>query len=371
MSLFKDTLKHIEDNHNNKFNCISWNERLTRFSDYMPGTSKAKYYGITGSPGSGKTHFTDELFVYHSIDFAIANSIDLEIVYFTFEISKEVKMLQGISRKIFQRYGLRFSPNALQNIGNYKLNLDQLDKIKQVEDYFRIFERYVTFYDEPLTPNQILKIQMDKIRENGDYDPIKGTYKPNNPNKYLLFIVDHISLIQPEKGQSLHEALSSYSSNNVFVRNKFKASILNVHQQGVDGQIEHFTSKGDNVASKVEPKLAGLGDNRTLGRDYDVILGLFSPKRYEIDFYRGYKTKRFNDHCRWLSIIKNRDGEPDKHVGLYFDGAVGYFEELPKGEEFTITRAGQKIDNDELYNKYEKGLVGILNTDKQKTFTFN
>lgn len=371
MSLIDKVLARIESNSKKEFNCIPFSGILGRFSDYLPGIAKPKYYAITAAPGGAKTQFVDFAFVYHPLNFAEEHGINLEIVYFSLELSAEAKILQGISRKLFLDYGWRYSTTMLDSIGNHRISDEHLDKIGRVSDYFKGLEKKITYYDEKLTPSQIFKVQVEKMKENGTYDNFTGVYTPKNPDKYILFIMDHISLIQPESGQTLHQALQEYSSNNIVIRNKFGASIVNVHQQGVDGQVEQFTTKGDNITAKLEPKLAGLGDNRTLARDYDVVLGLFSPKKHDVEFYRGYKTKRFGDKCRWLSIVKNRDGEQDKHLGLYFDGAVGYFEELPKAEEFSILKAGMKADNEQLYDKYAKGLVGVMDTNKQKFFTFN
>lgn len=367
MSIIDKVIQRIEDSNQNDHNCISFKDLTPRFSNFIPGINQATYYGITGAPSSGKTQFTDFTFLYHVFDFCLKNHLEFEIVYFTFEISKEAKILRGISKRLFERHGLRLPTNILQKRGE-GLSPDQLDKVKKVRNYFEELEKFVTFYDEPLTPSQIFKIQMDKVRENGKF--IGKEYIPNNVNKYLIFITDHISLIQPDPGQTLHQALSSFSSNNIFLRNKFGCTIVNVHQQGTEGQVEQFTSKGDNIASKLEPKLAGLGDNRTLARDYDLVLGLFSPYKHELAFYRGYKTNKFMDKSRWLSIIKNREGDQDINVGLYFDGAVGYFEELPKAENFSIQNMGQKVDNDQLYEKYLKGFVGPNDPSIQKSFTF-
>lgn len=370
MSLFKQVLKQIETNQSKKFNCISWTHKLPRFSNYIPGVSRGLYYGVTGGPSAGKTQFTDNVFLYHSIDFAIANDIELDITYFSFEIGKQAKMTHSISKRLFEAYGSRIPPALLQKKGDATLDEIQLNKLYKTERYFEQVEKYITFHDDALTPSQIFKIQMDKIRENGDYNELTGAYTPYNPDKYILFITDHISLITPDPGQNLHTALATFSRNNIWLKNKFGVTIVNIHQQGTEGQVEQFTNRGESIAAKLEPKLAGLGDNRTLGRDYDVVLGLFSPKKHDIDFHRGYKTKKFGDHCRFLSIIKNREGEQDISVALYFDGAVAYFEELPKADEFQVLQMGQKVDNEALYEKYAKGHVGVLDPSKHRLFTF-
>lgn len=386
MSLIDKVIERIEDNKIKEVNCIPFESVLPRFSNYIPGIQKATYYGITGNPASGKTQFTDNYFLYHALEYGIRHNIDVEIIYFSFELSKERKMLKGISKRLFDRFGIKASSNLIDSVKS-PVSDEILEKVLTTQDYFKGLEKKITFYDEPLTPSQIYKIMEDNARQNGEFiyeikDVIGQSgersrmkllkeYKPKDPNKYTIFITDHISLIIPEKGQTLHQTLSSYSSNNVYCRNKFGFTIVNVHQQALEGSIEQFTSKGDNIVSKLEPQLANLGDNRTLGRDYDVTLGLFSPYKYEVEYYRGYKTKNFGDNCRFLSILKNRDGTPDYHMGFYFDGMVNYFEELPRPDEFTLIKAGVKSENTTLYEKYQKGQVGLLDPNIQRAFTFN
>ncbi len=270
MSLFRDVLAQIKANQAKQFNCISWSDKLPRFSAYIPGIVKGRYYSITGAPGSGKTQFTDNLFLCHSVDFAIENNIELEIIYFSFEISKEAKIANLISKRAFETYGVKIPPRLLMKEGKEDpLTENQMIKVAKLTSYFERFERYVRFIDERLTPSQIFKIQMDILKENGTYDHSTSTYTPNNPDKYIMFITDHISLITPDAGQTLHNALATFSSNNIFIKNKFGVTVVSIHQQNVDGQTQQFTNKGENIASKVEPKLETLGDNRTLNRNYD------------------------------------------------------------------------------------------------------
>lgn len=362
MSVTEKVLERIRRNREKNYNCIPFDKTFARFSDYLPGIERRKYYAITGTPASGKTQFTDYTFLYSTYDFCEANNIPLEIHYFSLEISKEEKIIQGLSKLLFIKEGIKIPVNILDSKGKTRLSDEVHEKVKKISEYCKKLESKVTFYDDQMTPAQIKKIMLDVVKKNGTYDPVKDYYEPNNEDKYIIFIFDHISLITPDNGQTPHSALAEFSRNNVNMRNKFGVTIVNVHQQGIEGSVEQFTNKGDNVVSKLEPKLANLGDNRTLSRDYDIVLGLFSPFRHEVDFYRGYKVRRFGDNCRWLSILKNRNGTPDIHVGLYFDGSVGYFEELPKADQFSVLRNGQKIENQELYEKYEKGKVGPLDS---------
>ena len=66
-----------------------------------------------------------------------------------------------------------------------------------------------------------------------------------------------------------------------------------------------------------------------------MVLALFSPQRYEIPNFRDYNIGLLRNRFRSLSILKNRDGEADKMLGLQFLGEIGGFDELPIGKQMT------------------------------------
>lgn len=65
----------------------------------------------------------------------------------------------------------------------------------------------------------------------------------------------------------------------------------------------------------------------------NVVLGLFSPFKYELPDYQHYDITKLKDNVRFLEVLVNRGGSPGGLVALYFDGAVNYFNELPRPEE--------------------------------------
>lgn len=68
----------------------------------------------------------------------------------------------------------------------------------------------------------------------------------------------------------------------------------------------------------------------------DEVVGIFAPVRYEIMEHRGYKVNILDDNYRGLLQLKARDGFPNTRIGVYFDGGVNYFEELPPAKEMSL-----------------------------------
>lgn len=65
----------------------------------------------------------------------------------------------------------------------------------------------------------------------------------------------------------------------------------------------------------------------------NIILGLFSPARFDLKEYLGYDITKFKDNIRFLEVIVNRDGEMGGIIALHFDGAVCTFSELPQSTD--------------------------------------
>jgi len=163
----------------------------------------------------------------------------------------------------------------------------------------------------------------------GKITKIVDRYEANDPDEYVMIIVDHIGLIASEKRNGvnlgLHESISVLSSDYLIkLRNRFNYIPVVVIQQAIAGEnLEH------RKANALRPSVANLGDNKLIARDCNMMLGIFSPFKNEIPDYLGYDITFFKDNIRFLDVIISRDGGAGTICPLYFDGAVNYFTELP------------------------------------------
>lgn len=353
--MFKRVVDRIEENRNVRlrgdFNCIPW--ELPRFEIYNPGIRQERYFIVSASSKVGKTQITDQLFMYNPYDFIHQNktNIKLKIFYFTLEMSKEEKLAQAISRKLYMdsEGEIRISPTDLMSLSRDKiLSENILDKIKDLEEYFDKFNECVTFIDSIRNPygiyehmrkyaeangTQYKKTITIKNKENKKEEiQVDDYYEPNDPNEYVIIIIDHARLLTRENGQSLRETISNLSSNYcIKMRNKWRYIPVLVQQQAAAQEsLDRFK------ANKLAPSLDGLGDNKTTQQDANTILGLFAPFRHKIEFYpnrkSGYDIYKFKDHIRFLEILASRDGGAGTICPLYFDGAVNFFQELPPSD---------------------------------------
>jgi len=363
-SLYLRTLSSIETKRqrllDGKINCIPWG--LPRFEEESPGIEQGKYYLITANSKVGKTQIADHLFLYNTVKQIVDNKLDirLKVFYFSLEMSAEEKMLACFANILYVKEGLRISPTDLKSTkADRMLSEEVIEIIKSYEPYFAKIEEVVEFIDSVRHPFGIYTIARDYALANGkvhtrtieivnkttgEITPteVEDYYEPNDPDEYVMVLIDHISLISPEKRDgklfSLHESISVLSSDYLLkLRNRFKYIPVVIQQQAQSQE-----SVENKKFNKLKPSMDGLGDNKLTQRDANVIIGLFSPFRHEIPDYFGYDIMLFKDRIRFLEILGGRDGGAGTTAPLYFDGAVNYFRELPLP---TDTSTMQKVYN--------------------------
>lgn len=366
---FKDIYSKIVQNKlnhdNGYFNCIPF-MGMERLEKYLPGIEQSTYYLIAAASGVGKSKLARYLFIHNPIMFLENNpdsDIQLDILYFSLEESKEKVILAEVSKYLYTQHKLNLSIKQLSSVGRYNvLSTEDLQKVQQSEEHVNNFLKRVkifdnvrnatgiyktvrdfaltigTYYDKndtPLTPQEVHNV---KIRVGESYKKV-SYYKTHNPKHYVIVLIDHISLLQPETGETLWQSMSKMSSNYcLHIRDKFGFIPVVVQQLAADKErIEANFSKADLV-QKLEPSLDGLGDNKTIARDVNIALGLFAPDRYKITEHNGYDITRFRDRYRSMNIMKSRDGIANKKLPLFFNGAVDFFKELPKVDELEKMR---------------------------------
>lgn len=333
-------------------NCIPW-KNLPGLSKIVPGIQRSKYYLVTANSKVGKTQLADYLFIYEPYEYIkkyAPKNIDLKIYYFSLEMSKERKIMSILSYKIFRDKGIIVSPDDLLSVFEDKILDDKIEALlEEYDDYFSEFEQTVTIIDNVRNPYGIFDYMTNVADKNGywtykDIDwvlpdktvetrRVKDSYISNNPNEHIIVIVDNYNVMLPEKGKDLHSAIQTFSSEYALhMRDKFRYSVVGVQQQAAAQETQQYTNQGDSIIDKLKPSQDGLGDCKLVGRDVNLMIGLFAPFRYKIARYEGYDIRRLKDHYRELVVLLNRDGSGFCSDHLLFHGAVNYFKELPKGD---------------------------------------
>jgi len=210
MSLFDRVINTLKTRReriiSGKINAIPWG--LPRFEEYNPGIEKGKYYIITGQTKSGKSQITDYLFVYNAFRQIKENNLPIKLVvkYFSLEMSEEEKMTQMICNLLFvkSKGEIIISPTNLRSTRS-AIDPSILEIINSYKDYIDEFLSCVEFISTIKNPFGIFNHMREYALKNGKQHKktvnygngnieVDDWYEENNPEEYVICIVDHASL---------------------------------------------------------------------------------------------------------------------------------------------------------------------------------
>lgn len=368
LGAFDKTFAEIKANKDTKdnggFNSIPFG--VQKLDRHVPGIMKGTQYIVTASSGVGKTQLTKHLFVNQPYKFIKANphlGIKLKIFYFALEESQTEFMATLICNRLKEVYQIDTSPLELRSMGGHHLSDQVYEKVILCKAYFEELEKSIEVIDYISNPYGIYKHVRQYAREHGKFY-FKGqevnpeismydSYVANDPNIWVEVITDHIGLLEAEKTDdtaTTHAAMQKFSATycRKQMAKHFNYAVINVQQQAADKEKLQFTNSGQSIESKLEPSLDGLGDNKLTGRDALVVLGLFAPDRYEIKKHLNYDVAVLQDNYRSLSILKNRFGQPNLKMGMFFNGATNTFKQLPELGSEDLSR---------LYENIKRGVI--------------
>lgn len=314
-----------------------------RFKNDFVGLEQNSYLLISSYSKGGKSQFTLFLLfeaLMHILDYP--ESADLKVFYFALEETDERILQRFESYLLYKLDKIRISPKNLRSTYNDNPVPEEILKLLSSERYqlyIRAFEKHFVFSkvanptgikimcEEYAKENGTIHYKTIKMKnEFGDFEDRKifDYYTPNNPQEFRVIVIDHCSLLKPERGASMKETIDQLSKYFVDLRNNYGFSPILIQQQST------INESNDSLKLKnVRPSSRGLSDSSYTVRDSNTFLGLFSPFRFGIEEYMGYDIRVFKDHIRFLEVCVSRDGEVGGIVALFFDGCCNMFWELP------------------------------------------
>lgn len=312
-----------------------------RLSDHISNIQPGRYDLIGGATGTGKTALVDDAYVFNPIEYLRTNpesDYKFEVIYYSLEIAPERKLAKLICRRIWESHRKLITPKQLYSQGlKNRIPDDIYTLLHDYQEYYEeVIDKYIHFRTSA-SPRFVYKDLMDYVEARGevvrdltlgpDGKP-KNTvldYKPKDPRRITLVVFDHVSLISKDKGDSSKkETIDNLSRQLVFFRNEFKLSPVVVSQ--FNRSIEGMDRRRQEV---FDPQLSDFKDTGATQEDADTVISLYNPLRYGLEEHNGYNIARLGRNYRGIEILKNRDGDDNLTIGMYFLGEVGLFRELP------------------------------------------
>lgn len=349
--VFKDLVERKERAESGKYNCIPF--PFPRFRSLVPGIERGRYVCITASAKIGKSKFCDFMFVYEPLFFAIDNpQFRFKVIYFTLEVNTETKYLEFLSHLLYRLDNIVVSPVDLRSVNNEKpisQNILDLLNTERYQKYIKFYEEHIEYIDTIANPTGINKYCRDYAEKNGKFNhiPYKTTnevtgeeetrmkldpdnpYTPNDEEEYRIVIIDNAANLTTEKGLTMRETIDKMSKYCITLRNQLNYIMVLVQHQSLAAE-----SLDAMKMDAMKPSAANLGDAKTVVRDINMLIGLYSPFKHNKKEFSGYDITKLKNYSRFMEIIDDRDyGANNNICPLFFNGASSFWAELPRPED--------------------------------------
>lgn len=349
--VFKDLVERKERAEQGKYNCIPF--PFPRFRQLVPGIEKGRYICITAQSKIGKSKFCDFMFVYEPIFFAIDNpNFKFKVIYFTLEVNAETKYLEFLSHLLYRLDNIVVSPVELRSVNNDKpisQNILDLLNTDKYQRYIKFYEEHIEYIDNISNPTGINKHCRAYADAHGHYNWVDYTtvdemtgetvtkqkldpdipYTPDDEEEYRIVIIDNAANLTTEKGMNMRETIDKMSKYCITLRNQLNYIMVLVQHQSLAGE-----SLDAMKIDALKPSAANLGDAKTVVRDINMLIGLYSPFKFNKKEYSGYQIDKLKNYSRFMEIIDDRDyGANNNICPLFFNGASSFWAELPKPDD--------------------------------------
>lgn len=332
---------------------------LPKLDKLTDGIKKANYTVLFALSGVAKTTIALYSYVYQPIMQHLDDD-KIEIMFFNLEMKEEFILAKLLSIYLYDKYKIRLGAKQILSIEmNYTLSDEEYAKVIEARSWLEKVCKILHFDNGIMNSKSFYFKVINFLKTKGKFadidHPSKG-YTPNNPDKVILFIGDHLNLARPQMGSTKKQEIDGISDWCVKFRNWTDASFLWIMQANRTGtQVQRITS-GYN-----EPRIEDIMDSSVPGFDAETVLAVYSPIKDKLNTYRGYNIKKLGAKCRSVICLKNRYGEADAADCLYFDGLTGCFRELPNPEKI--------YDYDNIFDSEKDSIQMISNENENLSFT--
>lgn len=352
-------------------------EGLSHIERVINGVQRGKIYGLAASPKAGKSTLADYGFVIQPYLYALKNNIPIEWIYFSWELGRVDKQFDFACFFLAHDYGITHiqledgrtvdgeNPIELSTAylkGELKDDNDKFIKVKKtVEDALKqvyeerlvpLFGEYaedgrliskgkIMLIEEKNNPTGIYKFLQWYAQKNGKFikrssdkfNRIIG-YTPNNPDKFVIVISDHIRKLIPERGWGMKQTVDKYLEYSVEFRNWCHYTFLHiVHLNRNMTDTSRMRFAGD----KLYPNSDDIKDTGNLSEDCNYLFTMFNPNddRYNLNSHFGTKLRDYNKNLlhpslRTIHLVESRHCKFPQHFSVNMLGGIKHFSTFKK-----------------------------------------
>lgn len=328
--------------------------------------TKSMYILLGGMAGSGKTAIVDSVFVLDLYDWWQNNKNKTQVepywIYRSMERNAVLKRAKWLAYKMFKDHKILIDVPTIFNWPNkmYELTPKLLELMSRYDDYFDEMFQYIDLISGTENPTGIYNYiwayhkregniefrEIDTIDEQGN--PIKkqiiNKYIPNNPNKIVFHITDHIGKIKSERNFNDKQILDKHSEYMGICRDILGLVPIDISQ--LNRNVEDTFR---NVKTEIDVMPQDFKGSADIYENADIVIGMLNPYKLSAFNYADYDIKKFvseagHNRYRAMRVLKNSYGIDDFRISYLFLGESGIMRELPSAKAFK--------ENADLYRQY-------------------
>jgi len=356
--------KAKQDRLEGKFNGAPLFYSFPRLGEDVPVVPRGKQLMILGGSGTGKSQSWIGLVLMPIYNLIKNKGYKAKFHVFLLEDPLELFEDRLFCRVLYLKSGkkIQIDPLELNSMKKTLIGSDVESLFEEVNAVVEDILSYCTVYTSIYNATGIYKTLRTVSGELGEhvwetrdftykksdgstYTEPTSVYKeyiPNDSELHNIAIIDNLNNFSEEFDKKANRQLSVRECMNRWARDYGRLQItkhwnwttVSIVQSAMESDRQQFDlMRGKQIIEKVEPNLSSLGESKVIARDMHLILALFSPARFGIEAYEGYDITRLKDKFRALLVLKSNFGISNIKFPLYFNGAVTYYEELPKTNE--------------------------------------
>lgn len=324
MSVVNNLLKLIS--RGRKGENVGLSTGIPRLDKLVYGIQRRCITTIGGDTGSGKSTLALYIYVYRPLSEMIANGEDVQILYFSFEMSAEVLFAKLLSLYIFDKFNRILSYEDILSLTS-ALSDSDWKLVEKSKEWLETIEDRITIVDKSLGPEQVQDVLRQWHEAFGEFviDQETGNeaYIPNNIKQYRIAIIDHMGLL----AGPLKQSIDATTAHVMWFRNI--CSLTGVFVQQLNRNFKDMARK-KSVYNMVQ--LNDFADSSGPAQGSEIVIALYDAYREKDWHCLKYNVEVLQDRYRALLVLKNRYGKSNKSVSVNFFGEIGFWRELPKPE---------------------------------------
>jgi len=275
---YKDTLEQIKKI--NSGNVKSLIETGQPKFDNIVSLSRNKFILVASQKKIGKTRY-----ITHLIDKIIEYNMDVDIQWYSFEMSKQEMIMLYLSRQ------LRLTEKQMLGI-NYKLSPHEIAKIEAAFTHFAHYP--IEFIDETCNIFQLCS-RFERFAE-----------KSNSKGRIPICVIDNLGCIKPHS-QNDTQNEDDISRMLKDLRDKSKGIVFLLH---------HMTKESEskfNITEMYKPKVNHIRGSSRLVDFANIVLLLHRPEHYPdiVKYYTNKNEFQVIDKLMEVDCALNRNGQMD------------------------------------------------------------